>query len=93
MAQSRKDREDESRGMKKRLRKGEGKSESYSFVEGNDPMVGRDSRAGLPSEVMMRDYPRASVGRGGSLDDSMRGIDECNRDSEREVYSNLSDQH
>lgn len=95
--QTRKDREDESRGMERYERKMRNKSrngygEYGSFVEGNDPMIGRDSYAGLPSEVVMKEYPRNRMAPGSRLDDSMREIDAIQEDNERDLERHLSHQ-
>lgn len=86
--QDRKDREDESRGMKKH----EEKRDRRSFVTGHDPEIGRDSHAGLPEDKVMAAYPANRSRRGGYLDDSMSGIDEVQMDSDRQVERHMSNQ-
>lgn len=88
--QTHKDRMDESRGMKKYEEKMH--DMSGSFVEGNDPEIGRDSFAGMPSNSMMKMYPKNKMRKGGSLDDSMRNIDAIQTDSEDQIMRHLSNQ-
>lgn len=62
------------------------------FVTGHDPMVGRDSHAGLPDQLVMEEYPRNKMMKGGRLDDTMSEIDAIQTDSERQVQRRLSHQ-
>ena len=50
--------------------------ERKGFVEGHDEGIGRNDFAGMPSELMMREYPKARMGRSGEIDDSMSDIDD-----------------
>lgn len=85
-AQTRKDREDESRGMERyEERKG-------SFIEGRDPSIGRGSFANMPEEKISAAYPRARMRKGGYLDDSMVDIDDLQMDSDEQVSRHLSNQ-
>lgn len=84
--QTRKDREDESRGMKRAMR------DHRNFVTGHDPEIGRDDYAGLPSEKVMAKYPPNRMRRGGYLDDSMSEIDAIQMDSDHVIESHLSHQ-
>lgn len=63
-----------------------------NFVTGNDPMVGRDSPAGLPEEKVMKKYPKNRARAGGYLDDSMAEIDAIQLDSQKQRERNLSHQ-
>lgn len=91
--QTRKDKMDESRGMKKYY-KGEGKMGEMSkdFVTGHYPGIGRNDFAGMPRETVMDSYPPTRMRRGAYLDDSMAEIDAIQVDSEHQVESNLSHQ-
>jgi len=80
--QDRKDREDESRGMRRAGR----------FVEGNDPSIGRGEFAGLPKDVKMESYPRVGYGRADYLNDSIEGIDDIVEDSVRQRDRHVSNQ-
>ena len=81
--QSKKDRKDESRAMKG----------SGSFVTGNDESIGRSDHAGMPKDVRMEDYPKASHYRGGMIDDSVNEIDGSMSQASSETNRHLSDQH
>lgn len=80
--QDRKDRRDESYGMKR----------SAGFVEGHDESIGRNDHAGLPQKLEMREYPKSEYGRSGYIDDSMTDIDDCMEDSKMKRERNLSNQ-
>lgn len=94
--QDRKDRRDESRGMKRYYRdedrnhdrNGDGKD----FITGHDPDIGRDSFSGMPDRVVMGKYPPFQMRNGAYIDDTMSGIDAIQVDSEHEVESHLSHQ-
>lgn len=90
--QDKEDRMHESRGMKKYEDKMGGDSYHKEFVAGHDPMVGRDSFAGMPEDKVMAKYPPNRMRRGGYLDDSMAEIDAIQMDSDHQVEKNLSHQ-
>lgn len=72
--QSKKDRLDESRGMKEYYA---GKDERRR-MEYEDSMMIREDRnavANLPQDVIMKEYPRADYGDGFRLNDTIRGVD------------------
>jgi hypothetical protein len=86
--QSSKDRKDESRGMKKAMKKRSGGNRR--FVEGCDPMVGRNSFAGMPEEKVVAEYPKPRMRKGGYIDDTMVDIDDLQMESTRTVDKNIS---
>ena len=91
--QTRKDRRDESRGMKRyECSHHEGEHRHRSFVTGHDPEVGRDDFAGMPKETVMASYPPNRARRGGYLDDTMSEIDAIQVDSDHQVEAHLSHQ-
>ena len=97
--QTRKDRRDESRGMKRYEERKHGMRTSHhesgmhhNFVTGHDPEVGRMDYAGLPRETVMSLYPPNRARRGGYLDDTMSEIDAIQVDSDHQVESHLSHQ-
>lgn len=95
--QTRKDKEDESRGMRRHERahhEREHRKEGghRSFVTGQDPEVGRNDFSGLPRDCVMEAYPSNRARRGGYLDDTMEGIDAIQTDSESATDRHLSNQ-
>lgn len=97
-AQTRKDRMDESRGMKRRMHNvgrphhhGEEKMHR-DFVTGHDPEVGRGDFSGMPTETVMASYPPNRARRGSYLDDTISEIDAIQVDSDHQVESHLSHQ-
>lgn len=46
------------------------------FVEGHDESIGKGQFANMPTDVMMREYPKSTMGRDKELDDSMTDIDD-----------------
>lgn len=77
--QTRKDREDESRGMRRYWADKEDanmKHDRYSYEDST--MIREDPRApaNLPQEVVHRNYPKTAYGYGGNLDDTIRGVDD-----------------
>jgi hypothetical protein len=87
--QDKKDRMDESRGMKKYKREDR---DHRDFVTGHDPMVGRNDFANMPPKAVNAAYPKSHVGKGGYLDDTMSEIDAIQMDSERQIERHLSHQ-
>jgi|GEM_PF-2856754 len=49
--------------------------EKRGFVEGHDEGIGKSDFAGMPTELMMKQYPKARQGRDANIDDSMSDID------------------
>ena len=97
--QTRKDREHESRGMKKYEKMHQegdmhhhGADYHKDFVTGHDPEVGRHDFAGMPKETVMSLYPPNKARRGSYLDDSISEIDAIQTDSDYQVESQLSHQ-
>lgn len=62
------------------------------FVEGHDPSVGKGDFANLPSEPVMKLFPKNRMHPGGYLDDTISDIDAIQTDSEREIQRKLSHQ-
>ncbi len=98
--QTRKDRRDESRGMKNYYKvKGEKMSPSYgrehkgSMDSGYMGMISEDHTApsNLPQEVIHKYYPRCEYVDNYYLDDTIKGIDENTDDSIEKVENNQSD--
>ncbi len=90
--QTRKDKMDESKGMKKYYGSEGGSGKNRGFVTGHDPDIGRSDFSGMPKETYMDPYPPNKMRRGAYLDDSMAEIDAIQVDSEKQVESNLSHQ-
>ena len=93
--QDKKDRRDESKGMKKYMkdsRKSGGYGEYGAFVVGHDPDIGRDSHAGMPDMKVMAKYPKSKSMKGGYINDTMTDIDSVQNQAERTSYSNMSHQ-
>lgn len=64
------------------------------FDEGHDPMVGRRDFAGLPTEKVMRSYPKgAGLTTNERIDDTMSEIDDVGVRSEGKRRKYLSNQH
>jgi hypothetical protein len=63
-----------------------------SFVDGHDEAIGRNDTAGMPREVVMKEYPRSRMLRGGKLDDSITGIDDVISHSEGKADKYISNQ-
>jgi hypothetical protein len=62
--------------------------------EGHDPMVGRHDFAGLPTEKVMRSYPKGTqLTKNERLDDTMSEIDDVCERSEGKRRKYLSNQH
>lgn len=80
-----KDREDESRGMKKAFR--------GSLDEGYMGMISEDQKApaNLPQEVVHEYYPKCDYMDSHYLDDTIRGIDDNNRDNIDRIDRHQSD--
>ena len=70
--------------------KREGKSSS--FVKGHDEKVGHRDFANLPSDVIMKEFPKPHQMRGGMLDDTITGIDNVMSNSESMTLRHLSNQ-
>lgn len=90
--QSRKDRRDESRGMKRYEERVE--RDSYRRVSGEsamDGMISEDHRApaNLPQNVVMREYPSWRYLEGAYYDDTLRGLDDMNDENERKVHRSM----
>lgn len=66
------------------------KNERNGFVEGHDERIGKDDHAGMPKEVIMKDYPRSRMLRGGELDDSISDIDDIEGQSTATADKNIS---
>lgn len=84
--QDKKDRRDESRGMKKRL------SDTQLYHKGKDyygPGYGEPSN--MPKDVMMTKYPMDYHNVEGPYSDTVREIDEDLQDSYRKVEAQRSD--
>lgn len=76
-AQNFKDRMDEHEAMEKRSAGG-----SRGFVTGNDPSIGRNDVAGLPKECVQEMYPKSPQWPGDTINDSMTGVDQVQREGE-----------
>lgn len=95
--QSRRDREDESRGMERyeRRRRRDERDErgGYRRVDGEDRMgmIKEDHNevANLPRREVMRSYPSWRSLNGAYLDDSIRGIDDLNDENERRLSDSM----
>ena len=46
------------------------------FVEGHDEGVGKGDFANMPKDLVMREYPKARLGRDKEIDDSMSDVDD-----------------
>lgn len=90
--QNRKDRRDESRGMK---RYEERMHDSYRRVTGEDRMgmISEDHNdvANLPQEVVYRPYPKMPLGNDYYLDDTIVGVDDNLEDSKRTIDRHQSE--
>jgi len=62
------------------------------FVEGHDESIGKGDHAGMPKEVMMKDYPKSRMGRSGEVDDSMSDIDDVQGMNAEKRNRNVSNQ-
>lgn len=62
------------------------------FVEGKDAAVGRKDFAGMPSEKVMKEYPKYNPGVDKEIDDTIVGVDEVNSRSAKQRKKYLSDQ-
>lgn len=54
--------------------------------------MGSGDFAGMPQEKKMKPYPKNDYGYGWGPDDTMRGIDEANRESYKKRSRYISDQ-
>ena len=89
--QSRKDRRDESRGMKRyENERHEGKGRMDSQFYG---MIAEDHReiANLPQDVVYHEYPKCSYLDAYELDDSIRGLDDTREDGVQKMERYHSD--
>lgn len=77
-----------SKGKMHAAREGHGKG----FVEGHDAAIGHGDFANLPQEKMIKAYPKPSHLRGGTLDDTMTGIDHIQHQGESKAMRHLSNQ-
>lgn len=68
------------------------KAGKMAFAEGHAPKVGKSNFANLPSEVVMKEYPKPSHVRPGSIDDTITGIDDVVRHGEGKISKYLSNQ-
>lgn len=86
--QGRKDRKDESRGMKKYMSGRESRMDSQ--FEG---MISEDhgSPANLPQHVVQHRYPRCAYMDAYELDDTIRGLDDTRNYDVRKIENYLSD--
>lgn len=74
--QTRKDRKDESRGMKKALRHDDSSRRHREMYDAGMISEDHNQVANLPQEVVMRSYPKIKDWmRDGDLDDTLRGVD------------------
>lgn len=62
------------------------------FAEGHEPKVGKSSFANMPSEVVMKEYPKSKALRGGMIDDTITGVDAVNSENEAFAMRHLSNQ-
>lgn len=62
------------------------------FVSGHDEMIGRGSFANMPSETVMKEFPKAMSGLAGMLDDSITGVDSSMREGEGKARKYVSNQ-
>jgi len=62
------------------------------FVEGHDESIGRGDFANMPSELMMREYPKSRMRREGELDDTMSDIDDVQGQAEMKRGRFISNQ-
>ena len=93
--QGRKDREDESRGMKRYYRKERMENSEYdrrSEREEDYGMIREDHEApaNLPQHVVHRYYPRGGYGPDYDIDDTIRGVDDQMMDDDRGLDRHLS---
>lgn len=63
-----------------------------SFATGHSEHIGRGDHAGMPQEVKMEKYPKSKTYPGGSMDDTMTGIDEVNSRAETKASKYRSNQ-
>lgn len=89
--QDRKDRMDESRGMKRALR-----TDDYRRVDGESDTSGmiredRSEIANLPQDVVYKEYPKMPMGGNYRLDDTVEGVDDNLKDSMRTMDRYQSD--
>ena len=73
-------------------KKSERNKGNRGFVEGHDRSIGRNDYAGLPREVVMKEFPKNKMHPGAYLDDSISDIDAIQDDSVRQMQSRLSNQ-
>lgn len=76
------------------MAKGDLSTGSYRQVSGEKAMDGmikedHSATANLPQEAKMEKYPSWKYLDGAYLDDSIRGIDDCNDDNERRVRKSM----
>lgn len=62
------------------------------FVVGKNPSEGKGSFANMPSEVIMKAYPKAKAGSDREIDDTMVGIDNVVRVAEGKRSKYMSNQ-
>ncbi len=62
------------------------------FATGHDEHIGRGDHAGMPRDVEMVDYPPSRNYPGGTIDDTMTGIDDVNSMSESKSKKYISNQ-
>lgn len=63
-----------------------------SFVEGKDAAVGKKDFAGMPSEKVMKAYPKYNPGSDREIDDTIVGIDSANGQAAKQRRKYISDQ-
>lgn len=87
--QNRKDRRDESRGMKRYEERRESGMDSQFYG-----MISEDHSkcANLPQEVVYNSYPRQSYFDAYDLDDTMRGLDDTRHEDLRNMERYVSDE-
>lgn len=62
------------------------------FIEGHDESIGRSDFAGMPKEVVMREYPKTRGMKDEMIDDTMSDIDGIENESEGKRRRYLSNQ-
>lgn len=62
------------------------------FMVGKDKGIGRGDFAGMPRELVMKEYPKPAALRDGMLDDSMVDIDRVQHQGEGKAMKYVSNQ-
>lgn len=89
--QTRKDREDESRGMKKYWREHEGRKEGMDSRFMGMLSEDHSAPANLPQHVVHKYYPKCDYFDAFDLDDTIRGLDDTRDENVRKMERYPSD--